>query len=58
VAGALPARVADSVERWGLFELTFEGPALGNPFVDVSLSAAAPEAKGPEKAPSSGAGNA
>ncbi len=27
------------VERWGLFEVTLAGPAEGNPFVDVQLSA-------------------
>jgi hypothetical protein len=30
---------ADTVERWGIFELTFQGPSAGNPFVDVQLSA-------------------
>ncbi|HJZ55401.1 MAG TPA: DUF5060 domain-containing protein, partial [Gemmataceae bacterium] len=33
-----PARAAE-VEQWGLFELTLRGPAGGNPFVDVELSA-------------------
>jgi hypothetical protein len=28
------------VERWAIFELVLEGPSSGNPFVDVSLSAA------------------
>ena len=28
-----------SAEQWGLFELALDGPATGNPFVDVSLSA-------------------
>lgn len=28
-----------TVERWGVFELTLTGPAEGNPFVDVELSA-------------------
>jgi hypothetical protein len=27
------------VERWGIFDLTMEGPANGNPFLDVQLSA-------------------
>ena len=27
------------VERWGIFELTLEGPADGNPFMDVTLEA-------------------
>jgi hypothetical protein len=28
-----------SVEQWGIFEQSFSGPATGNPFVDVELSA-------------------
>ena len=28
-----------SVEKWGLFEVELKGPAAGNPFVDVQLSA-------------------
>ena len=28
-----------SVEKWGLFEVELKGPAEGNPFVDVQLSA-------------------
>jgi hypothetical protein len=28
-----------SVERWGVFETTLEGPAGGNPFIEVTLSA-------------------
>ncbi|MBD0378638.1 DUF5605 domain-containing protein [Paenibacillus sedimenti] len=27
------------VERWGMFELTMDGPSHGNPFTDVQLSA-------------------
>lgn len=27
------------VERWGMFELTLDGPSLGNPFMDIQLSA-------------------
>ena len=27
------------VERWGIFEVTLEGPAQGNPFIDVMLGA-------------------
>src|SRR5262245_52842818 len=30
---------AGAVEPWGLFELTLPGPASGNPFADVELSA-------------------
>src|SRR4051812_14981536 len=33
------ATTADSVERWGIFELPLRGPATGNPFVEVELSA-------------------
>ena len=28
-----------AVERWGVFELSIDGPAHGNPFVDVELTA-------------------
>jgi Domain of unknown function (DUF5060)/Protein of unknown function (DUF4038)/Domain of unknown function (DUF5605) len=37
LAGHSPA--ADAVEQWGVFELTLRGPADGNPFLDVTLSA-------------------
>lgn len=37
-AASNPIR-ADEVEQWGLFELSFRGPADGNPFVDVELAA-------------------
>ncbi|MBA4065616.1 MAG: DUF5060 domain-containing protein [Isosphaera sp.] len=30
---------AAEVEQWGIFEVTLKGPADGNPFVDVELSA-------------------
>jgi hypothetical protein len=30
---------ASKVEQWGTFELSLKGPASGNPFVDVQLSA-------------------
>lgn len=30
---------ASTVEQWGMFELELKGPAEGNPFVDVRLSA-------------------
>jgi hypothetical protein len=33
-----PARAA-AVEQWGVFEVALPGPAAGNPFVDVTLSA-------------------
>jgi hypothetical protein len=32
-------RTAPDVERWGLFEVALAGPAEGNPFVEVDLSA-------------------
>jgi hypothetical protein len=37
-AAAAPAPAAE-VEQWGVFELTLRGPADGNPFVDVNLTA-------------------
>src|SRR5262249_7879263 len=33
------AATPTTVEQWGIFELTLKGPATGNPFVDVRLSA-------------------
>jgi hypothetical protein len=33
------AGVDATVEQWGIFEITRNGPASGNPFVDVELSA-------------------
>ena len=37
---ALPLSAAqNTVERWGVFELELQGPADGNPFFDVRLSA-------------------
>src|SRR5689334_22698418 len=30
---------AAAVEQWGVFEVALPGPAAGNPFVDVTLSA-------------------
>jgi hypothetical protein len=38
VAASAPARAVE-VEQWGPFELSLRGPAGGNPFVDVELSA-------------------
>jgi hypothetical protein len=35
---ALPAPAAE-VEQWGLYEVTLRGPASGNPFVEVELTA-------------------
>ncbi len=31
--------MTDQIERWDIFELTFEGPTNGNPFLEVELSA-------------------
>jgi hypothetical protein len=31
--------MADQIERWDLFELALQGPASGNPFVEVEFSA-------------------
>ena len=39
IASDAPLRAAD-VEQWGTFEVALKGPADGNPFVDVQLSAA------------------
>jgi hypothetical protein len=36
---ALSGSGAPAVEQWGIFEITLKGPAAGNPFVDVQLSA-------------------
>ena len=36
---AAPAPAADTVERWGVYEVALPGPAGGNPFLDVKLSA-------------------
>jgi len=30
---------SDTIERWGIFELSLRGPSGGNPFMDVKLSA-------------------
>lgn len=35
----LAAQEKTAVEQWGLFELTLSGPAEGNPFTEVELSA-------------------
>ena len=39
VAPAFAAAPAARIEQWGLFELNLNGPTVGNPFVDVELSA-------------------
>lgn len=42
-AGAVPAVPAfaagETVERWGVYEIVLNGPKMGNPFVDITLSA-------------------
>lgn len=38
-ASFLEAGAQDSVEQWGMYEVTLTGPAEGNPFVEVRLSA-------------------
>ena len=38
ITGAF-ANSASTVEKWGVFELTINGPTHGNPFTDVTLSA-------------------
>jgi hypothetical protein len=35
----LPARAADAVEQWGVYEVALNGPTNGNPFLDVKFSA-------------------
>jgi hypothetical protein len=41
VAGfsALPVLAEDSVEQWGTYEVSLQGPTKGNPFLDVTFSA-------------------
>ena len=39
VALAATLTAADTVERWGVYELPLEGPATGNPFLEVQLAA-------------------
>jgi len=39
LAGGSVAATGTSVEKWGLFEIAFPGPAQGNPFLDVRISA-------------------
>ncbi|HEY0956696.1 MAG TPA: DUF5060 domain-containing protein [Roseateles sp.] len=36
---ALCSAAAQAVEQWGVFEVELKGPADGNPFIDVQLSA-------------------
>jgi hypothetical protein len=39
LAAPLPASAPSSVPQWGRFELALSGPADGNPFLDVELTA-------------------
>ena len=39
ILAASLALTAGAVEQWGLFEASFTGPASGNPYLDVPLSA-------------------
>jgi hypothetical protein len=39
LAFTLCLAAAGDVERWGVYEIAFQGPSAGNPFVDVRLSA-------------------
>jgi hypothetical protein len=39
VPAARAQPTSDPVERWGVYEVVLQGPAEGNPFIDVSLSA-------------------
>lgn len=36
---ALPSHAADTVEQWGMYEVTLKGPTNGNPFLDVRFAA-------------------
>jgi len=39
LTGAATALAADTVERWGTYEIALRGPATGNPFMDIHLAA-------------------
>jgi hypothetical protein len=39
VLGSATTNAPDQIEKWGVYELTLQGPQHGNPFVDVSLEA-------------------
>jgi len=39
ISVAWPLRAADSVEQWGMYEVTLKGPTNGNPFLDVRFAA-------------------
>jgi hypothetical protein len=36
---AAPAHDTNNVEKWGIYEITLDGPTNGNPFMDVQFSA-------------------
>ena len=38
-AGSAELRLPGATPRWGVVEVTFDGPSHGNPFVDVELTA-------------------
>jgi hypothetical protein len=38
-AGGAPVTYGNEIERWNIFEILLNGPADGNPFVDVNLTA-------------------
>src|SRR6187402_3152145 len=37
--GSIAVHAADSVEQWGMYEVTLKGPTNGNPFLDVRFAA-------------------
>src|SRR6187399_913033 len=37
--GTFSAHAADTVEQWGMYEVTLKGPTNGNPFLDVRFAA-------------------
>ncbi len=39
IASAFSLRAGQTVEQWGIFEVTLTGPTNGNPFTDVKFSA-------------------
>ena len=39
LALCLGLAAAQSVERWGVYEVTLRGPSTGNPFLEVRLGA-------------------
>lgn len=39
LSGFVPAEVSEPIEKWDIFELELKGPADGNPYMEVRLSA-------------------